>query len=365
MLAVPALKSVHETVTQIYMYLYRPYLLPCIAAAAMSLIATILTAIFLEESLPRSESNEKQEYVSVPTLDEDDHIGGGSGGLIEVELPERNYKNSSRKLCAEDSARVLTPETTKNNDAAFTGPLAVDCEQGDDEFREASHVISSRPWHRQRNVILSLAGYALIAFCYVLLDELIPIFASADTSIGGLGFPTSELALPLAFGGAVLFIWAIFGFPWLMDRLGVVRACRHGLMQTVPMALLVPAASLSVLPSHAAMWVALGMKSIAGTNAFTSCIILVNTSAPKGSLGAVNGIGQTLASGVRALGPALGGLLWAWSIKLFKALGLESAWGHQFIPFGIAALIGLGTLEIYKRIELPVAEAGNAASPLE
>ena len=43
--------------------------------------------------------------------------------------------------------------------------------------------------------------------------------------------------------------------------------------------------------------------------AFTGCLIEVNSAArATGQLGAVNGAGQTLASLVRALGPALGGL---------------------------------------------------------
>ena len=78
---------------------------------------------------------------------------------------------------------------------------------------------------------------------------------------------------------------------------------------------------------------------------------MVNTVAPKGSLGAVNGVGQTLASAVRAAGPALGGIFWGESLVLFQYLGM-GAWGHQFLPFG--AVVALLTLGVYRKVKLPV-----------
>ena len=82
------------------------------------------------------------------------------------------------------------------------------------------------------------------------------------------------------------------------------------------------------------------------TNAFTACLILVNAAAPKDALGAVNGAGQALASAVRALGPALGGLSWAWSLQLEPAL---PAWlPHQYLPFAVAAAMMLGTDLVYR-----------------
>lgn len=44
---------------------------------------------------------------------------------------------------------------------------------------------------------------------------------------------------------------------------------------------------------------------------FTPMMLLVNNSAPRSSLGAVNGLGQSMASIARAVGPAVGGALWS------------------------------------------------------
>ena len=91
----------------------------------------------------------------------------------------------------------------------------------------------------------------------------------------------------------------------------------------------------------------------AGTNAFTGCLILVNACAPVESLGAVNGVGQSLASLVRALGPALGGLSWAWSLQLAELAWWPGWLPHQYLPFVLAGLLALGTDVVYWHMRMP------------
>lgn len=66
----------------------------------------------------------------------------------------------------------------------------------------------------------------------------------------------------------------------------------------------------------------------------------VNARAPRSQIGAVNGIGQGLASGVRGLGPALGG--WLWSLS--QASGLP---GHQFFVFMAIACVAAAGHGVY------------------
>jgi hypothetical protein len=68
---------------------------------------------------------------------------------------------------------------------------------------------------------------------------------------------------------------------------------------------------------------------------------IVNRFAPPARRGAVNGTAQTLASGVRALGPALGGYMWA----VFSTIAVP---GHQIIPFVIISFTAAATILIYK-----------------
>jgi hypothetical protein len=142
----------------------------------------------------------------------------------------------------------------------------------------------------------------------------------------------------------------------LCRRMGVLRTLRLGLWQSAPVALLVPCASLFaglLLPSQAVMFLAMGLKAITATNAFTGSLILVNAAAPKQSLGAVNGAGQSLASLVRALGPALGGLSWGWSSLLVGQDWWPHWVPHQYLPFVAAALVALVTDGVYWGLRLP------------
>jgi MFS family permease len=349
----------------------RPYFLPCVAASLLSVVATVLSIFYLDETLPRMKKNNgsntrrRGQYmrlgsrdvgrVESPDDDDDDLHGVGEVQLIETVLHideegEDGKMQKQRIDDIEESAEILDDNTAKNHHILGEKQR----ERDGLEEKATVQLELSLPWYKQRNVVLCLSGYALIAFCFILLDELIPIYASAPVIDGGLGFPTSKLSSPLAFGGFILVIWALFGFPWLHARLGAVKCTTLGLIQTAPMALMIPCATLSWTPPAATMWLAMGFKAIAGTNAFTGCIILVNAVAPKESLGAVNGVGQTLASAVRAAGPALGGLFWAWSLTLFKYLSFESSWGHQFLPFLFGAVVALATLGVYAKVKLPM-----------
>jgi len=318
----------------------KPFLLPCIAAACTSVIALIGTLFFMSESLPRlAGNNGSTEYKQVGSIDED----------------AMYKKNSDLQMYVNDDIELST--TIK---AVAQGNFFSDQEKDEEPVSIAHDVESSKeivtimPWYKQMNVLLALGGYASIAFCFIMLDELIPIFASAPKEEGGLDFSPSELSGPLAFGGLVLVLWILFGYKWMNERFGIINTCKHGLYQTLPMTLMFPLCSIKLVPAMPMMWIAITMKYIAATNAFTSCLVLVNLVAPKDSLGEVNGLGQTLASGVRSLGPALAGIIWAGSIQLFHALG--QLWGHQFLPFCIVSFVAFLTLFIYRRMSVPSEE---------
>jgi hypothetical protein len=313
----------------------KPFLLPCIAAACTSVLALVGTMFFMSESLPRLTGNNGSiEYKQVGSIDED----------------AMYKKNSDLQMYVNDDIELSTTIKAVSQDS-----FVLDQEKDEQPLSIAhgveSKILSAMPWYKQKNVLLALEGYASIAFCFIMLDELIPIFASAPKEEGGLDFSPSELSGPLAFGGLVLVLWILFGYNWMNERFGIINTCKQGLYQTLPMTLMFPLCSISFVPAMPMMWIAITVKYIAATNAFTSCLVLVNLVAPKESLGAVNGLGQTLASGVRALGPALAGIMWAGSIQVFNALG--QLWGHQFLPFSFVSFVAFLTLFIYRQVTVP------------
>ena len=113
-----------------------------------------------------------------------------------------------------------------------------------------------------------------------------------------------------------------------------------------PFCLLLAAPSLlpAGLARSAALSLLLVLRSVFANNAFTSSMVLVNEAAPRESIGLVNGAGQTLASFVRALGPALGGGLWG-----FASTSLRPPLG-QFLPFFLVSLGLVASSLVYTKV---------------
>ncbi|DBB02074.1 TPA: hypothetical protein ACH3X1_000646 [Trebouxia sp. C0004] len=202
---------------------------------------------------------------------------------------------------------------------------------------------SSTVWYQERAVQVTVIGYGLIAFIYNTADELTPLFAAASPAVGGAGLLANQLAVPLGFCGIVLMLYAVLGYPKCLERYGAAMSCRLGLLATAPLILATPIAyyvSGSVLAAQLVLCLILGIRIMAETNAFSSSLIMVKNAAPKHAIGKVNGSGQMLASLVRALGPALAGVLWGSSIQL-------NIPGHQFIPFAALSIVAAGTQFIY------------------
>ena len=68
------------------------------------------------------------------------------------------------------------------------------------------------------------------------------------------------------------------------------------------------------------MWfllvISIVLKNISACVSFTANMIMLNNSVFDPHLGAINGLGQSLASLARAIGPAIGGALWSLSTQI-------------------------------------------------
>ena len=82
---------------------------------------------------------------------------------------------------------------------------------------------AQQPSQGRAQVLLTLGGYGTIAFIYNLEDELMPLYASAPLSAGGLSLATSQLAVPLILGGASVAVFALWGYPRRAPRHAAVR----------------------------------------------------------------------------------------------------------------------------------------------
>ena len=208
---------------------------------------------------------------------------------------------------------------------------------------------SPRPWYKQRIVAVCMAGVGLITFLQNYLDELTPIYASAQPQAGGLGMPAHEFAWPLVFGGVVLMVFSLFFYPRAQKRWGYLTCCKTGLLLTVPSLLLLPFAHTFVQTqwaTQACLCLGIGLIIIAKLMALASAAIIVNVVAPMDQIGSVNGAAQTLQGLARSAGPFLAGVIWG----SCSESGLP---GKQYLPFAGTTTGFIAAAVLYINIDLP------------
>ena len=206
---------------------------------------------------------------------------------------------------------------------------------------------TSTPVWRRRGPLLSCAAYALLAGAQILFDELFPLYAR-----GCLEWKPPRIGRFLALGGGSLLIGS-FAAPHVL-RLSSGNASRVFVfcnLLNVPLGIVVPA-----LSSFAGLFPVYVSLRVTQTIAFCQVMLLVNTSAPMSELGAVNGLGQTLAAAMRALGPLGGGASWSGALSLARDSGAaaETCPGvYAYLPYGARAFLVVAA--IAAACALPVA----------
>lgn len=188
-----------------------------------------------------------------------------------------------------------------------------------------------------RNVTLTLVNQFLIAFHVGTFNSMWFVFLSTPvydpkTSehttklpfrfTGGLGLQPQSIGFAMAILGAIGITMQLFIYPRVSARLGTVRSWRTFLCCFPVSYFLVP--YLSCVPSTtpppeaktgAAMWVSLFgvllIQVLGRTFALPAQTILVNNCSPHPSvLGTIHGLGQSMSSGARTIGPMLGGIVY-------------------------------------------------------
>ncbi|RDW66749.1 hypothetical protein BP5796_09498 [Coleophoma crateriformis] len=181
---------------------------------------------------------------------------------------------------------------------------------------------------------------------------------------GGLGMPPRDVGFAMAILGVIGITMQLFIYPQVNTRLGTVRSWRIFLFCFPIAYVLVP--YLAIVPSKTsppaekdgiAVWISLCfvlfIQVTGRTFALPATTILVNNACPHPSvLGTMHGIGQSLNSAGRTLGPSLGGYLFGlglrhgvvgavwWGLSALAAINcVASLWvkegdGHEIILDG-------------------------------
>ncbi|KIL64431.1 hypothetical protein M378DRAFT_78319 [Amanita muscaria Koide BX008] len=172
-------------------------------------------------------------------------------------------------------------------------------------------------------VVLSVCNYFCIALMDIAFMSLLPLLMSTPVELGGLGCSPAIIGYVLGALGAYVGIVQIACFSKLVRRFGERRIFIMGVLTVTINSLLLPVIS-SITRKNGVTWVvwcllafALALEVIMDMSFGKCCIfIYVNTSSPsKSSLGATNGVAQTMVSVARAIGPGLATSLFALSLQ--------------------------------------------------
>ncbi|KAF2223824.1 major facilitator superfamily domain-containing protein [Elsinoe ampelina] len=157
------------------------------------------------------------------------------------------------------------------------------------------------------------------------------------TFTGGLSLPPPSIGTSLAILGVIGLFLQLILYPPLSFSLGTIKSYRLSLLLfplsylLAPFLTLVPTSSAPPHPADgpyfwAALVVVLSIQVLARTFALPATTILLNNASPHPSvLGTVHGIGQSVSSAMRTLGPVVGG--WGYGMGLRNGVVGAVWWG--------------------------------------
>lgn len=179
------------------------------------------------------------------------------------------------------------------------------------EVASSSSSSTAKFW-KHPNVLKTTGLYGALCFVNICYIELLPIFFGATGVIGGLDFSSTVIGICFSVQGAGLFLFQLVCYPRLARAYGAVTLMKIGtgfaiiLVGMPVLASFIPAGLARFAFLIPVMVIVMAPQSMS----FTSSILMVNNASSDEIRGQVNGLGQTLGSGARAVGPVFIGVVW-------------------------------------------------------
>jgi len=192
-------------------------------------------------------------------------------------------------------------------------------------------------------VLIVMLNYATLALFDIALRSLMPVFYATPVDLGGLGLDPPRIGNILAVFGIVNGLLQVFFFARLHDRIGTKMTFTYGIAASVPIIIAFPIINALCL-THGigiTVWFAVGLQltiSIPLNMGYACMAMYVAASSPnRASLGATNGLAQTVAACVRIIGPAS-----TMSVFSFSVRDPSNAWTVYYF-MTVLALLAMGS----------------------
>lgn len=286
-----------------YFWINYPYLLPCSVVALLAILACCAIVFFLKET-------------------------------VKIRIIRK-----ASCITSDAASRPLLQSTTPYN---YKGHSEVKNFNLNDEPVSLQALLHPR-------IMLPLLNYVCLASLHAASNSIQPLFLAMPVDIGGLGLPPRDVGYIFGAYGIMNSLFQTFVLARLVRRFGVKTVFLTGVSMFVPMFAFSPLMNIVVGvhgPSHV-VWIMLACQLFCSLFMELSygCIYMFITAAAPNqrSLGATNGLGQTLVSIGRIATPIMAMSLLSLSIE------------HHFV-WGYAAqvvLIGLSLGGIWLASQLP------------
>ncbi|KAH8989132.1 MFS general substrate transporter [Lactarius akahatsu] len=188
-----------------------------------------------------------------------------------------------------------------------------------------------------RSVMVSIANYCMISLLEIIALTLIPLVWSTPVKFGGLGMSPASIGLWMTGYGFTNGIFQFVAFPHIVERFGPRRIFIASILCFIPVYIILTAGLLMILQLSA-----IGFSDMG----FSTIFMYISSAAPnKRSLGATNGVAQTMVSIQRTIGPAAAASLFAFSLDN-NILGGN----FTYVVLPVVVLVGLGVAVQLPRI---------------
>lgn len=153
----------------------------------------------------------------------------------------------------------------------------------------------------------------------MMLMEVWALWCVTAKKFGGLGWESSTVGSTIALCSLSTFACQFVIYPRI-TRFGVLPIFKIASLLLVPFVCATPFAS-TIIDSvgNNVVWVVVVLNKIIvdvlSAFAFNSIFVVINNSVPTALLGTTNGIGMTVASVGKGIGPGFGGAIFAWSLS--------------------------------------------------
>ncbi|CAJ1977973.1 unnamed protein product [Sphenostylis stenocarpa] len=192
----------------------------------------------------------------------------------------------------------------------------------------------------------SIIAYCVFSLHDIAYQEIFSLWAVSPRRLGGLNFTTNDVGNILAISGFALIVYQLTLYPSVEKASGPIGIARISAMLSIPLLQSYPIiALLSGLALYIVLSVASMLKYILSITIVTGLFLQQNRVVEQQQRGAANGIAMAGMSLFKAIGPATGGSVLAWSQKRMDSSFLP---GTHMVFFVLNIVEAVGLLMMFK-----------------